>query len=113
MVNRQMVTSQRHDTFFGFPWSRPTPSTPPYPAQVTRSWRNLTPLIPSLQCGYSGRRFRTHLARHSAPDYILQETTDLAQPQVWTTVTQTPVLSGGQYSVSLPATNATTLFRLS
>lgn len=48
----------------------------------------------------------------TAPDYILQETTDLAQPQVWTTVTQTPVLSGVQYSVSFPATNAATLFRL-
>lgn len=48
----------------------------------------------------------------SAPDYILQESTDLAQPQVWTTVTQTPVLSGGEYSVSYPATNAATLFRL-
>jgi hypothetical protein len=48
----------------------------------------------------------------TAPDYILQQTADLAPPQAWTTVTQTPVLSGGQYSVSLPVTNASTLFRL-
>ena len=48
----------------------------------------------------------------TAPDYVLQSTTDLATPQTWTTVTQSPALVDGQYQVALVVTNATTLFRL-
>ena len=48
----------------------------------------------------------------TAPDYVLQSTTDLAAPQTWTTVSQPPGLANGQYQVTLVITNATTLFRL-
>jgi hypothetical protein len=48
----------------------------------------------------------------TAPDYVLQSTTDLSLPQVWTTVSQVPVLTNGQYLVSLTTTNSSTLFRL-
>jgi hypothetical protein len=48
----------------------------------------------------------------TAPDYVLQSTTDLSPPQVWTTVPQTPVLTNGEYLVTFASTNSSTLFRL-
>jgi hypothetical protein len=48
----------------------------------------------------------------TAPDYVLQSTTDLTPPQTWTNVAQAPILSGGMYLVTLPTTGSTTLFRL-
>jgi hypothetical protein len=48
----------------------------------------------------------------TAPDYLLQSTTDLSPPQVWTTVSQPPVLTNGEYLVTVSATNPATLFRL-
>ena len=48
----------------------------------------------------------------TAPDFMLQSTSDLSPPQVWTNVPQAPVLTGGGYLVTLPTTGSTTLFRL-
>jgi hypothetical protein len=48
----------------------------------------------------------------TAPDYALQSTVDLAPPQLWTTAPQSPVLTNGEYLVSLTTTNPSTLFRL-
>jgi hypothetical protein len=66
---------------------------------------------PMLNVARSGTIFQISWPA-TAPDYGLQSTTDLTQPQVWTTVPQTPVLSAGQYSVSVTSSNTTTLFRL-
>jgi hypothetical protein len=49
----------------------------------------------------------------TAPDYVLQSTTGLAPPLVWTAVPQMPVLTNGEYLVNLAVTNSSTLFRLS
>jgi hypothetical protein len=48
----------------------------------------------------------------TAPDYLLQSTTDLSAPQIWTTVSQPPLRTNGQYLVSVATTNTATLFRL-
>ena len=48
----------------------------------------------------------------TAADYVLQSTPDLAPPLVWTSVSQTPVLTNGEFEVSLTITNTSTLFRL-
>ena len=66
---------------------------------------------PSLNVQMSGGIFQITWPG-TAPEYLLQSTTDLSPPQVWSTVPQTPVLAQGQYSLSLPATNTSTLFRL-
>jgi hypothetical protein len=49
----------------------------------------------------------------TAPDYLLQSTTDLTAPQVWTAVPQAPILTNGQYTVTVTSSNVITLFRLS
>jgi hypothetical protein len=66
---------------------------------------------PMLNVAQSGSNFQITWPA-TAPEYLLQFTTNLSPPQVWTSVSQPPVLFVGQYSVTLPATNAATLFRL-
>jgi hypothetical protein len=66
---------------------------------------------PMLNVTQSGNTFQLSWPA-TAPDYGLQSTSDLTPPQVWTTVSQTPALSTGVYSVSITSSNATTLFRL-
>jgi hypothetical protein len=66
---------------------------------------------PMLNVTQSGNTFQLSWPA-TAPDYGLQSTSDLTPPQVWTTVSQTSVLSAGVYSVSITSSNATTLFRL-
>jgi uncharacterized repeat protein (TIGR01451 family) len=48
----------------------------------------------------------------SAGAYYLQSTTNLAKPAIWTTVTNVPVATNGQYSVVLPITGPWKFFRL-
>ena len=48
----------------------------------------------------------------TAPEYVLQSTTDLSGQQTWTDVGQTAVLADGQYRLSVVSTNPATLFRL-
>jgi hypothetical protein len=66
---------------------------------------------PMLNVGLFGGSFQLSWPA-TAPDYLLQSTADLAPPQVWSDVGQLPVLTGSQYVVNVPATNASTLFRL-
>jgi hypothetical protein len=48
----------------------------------------------------------------TAPEFVLQSTLALTPPQVWNNVPQTPVLTNGEYLVTLSTTNASELFRL-
>ena len=47
----------------------------------------------------------------TSSNYTLQSADDLARP-VWAAVGQTPILVGGQYSVTVPITKAKQFFRL-
>jgi hypothetical protein len=67
---------------------------------------------PLLSVEHSGGAFQLTWPA-TAPDYLLQSTTDLSPPQTWVTVPQTPVLTNGQYLVSFVSKNPLTLFRLS
>lgn len=48
----------------------------------------------------------------TASGYALRSALSLSPPVAWTTVSQTPVLGGGWYTVTLPPTNALNFFRL-
>ena len=66
---------------------------------------------PTLDVVQSGSSFQLSWPA-TAPDYVLQSTANLSPPQTWSTVTQAPILTNGQYMVSLTTTNSSTLFRL-
>jgi hypothetical protein len=46
------------------------------------------------------------------PDYQLESAAGFTPPLAWSTVLQTPVLSNGWHTVTLPPTNAAGAFRL-
>ena len=48
----------------------------------------------------------------SAPQYVLQAAPGIVPPVTWSSVTQTPVLAGGFYTVTLGPTNNLSFFRL-
>lgn len=49
---------------------------------------------------------------NAAPEFVLQQATNLNSPVVWLPVAQGPAVSNGQYVVTLPTTNGSRFFRL-
>ena len=49
---------------------------------------------------------------NTAPGFVLKQTTNLVPPVVWTTVTNVPVNSGGQFGVTLSQPNGQRYYRL-
>jgi len=66
---------------------------------------------PALQVATSGDKLLIGWPA-TAPDFILETASGLAAPTRWSSVAQPPQLSRGTYTVTLPATNQSALFRL-
>jgi hypothetical protein len=49
---------------------------------------------------------------NAATGFVLQEATNLSQPVIWTTITNTPVIVAGNFTVTLPAASGSRFYRL-
>jgi hypothetical protein len=66
---------------------------------------------PALNVAIAGNFFEIGWPA-TAPGFVLQSTPGLIPPSVWTTLSQSPILTNGEYLVTFPATNTSELFRL-
>ena len=66
---------------------------------------------PTLTAGMSGADVAVAW-RAFAPEFVLESTASLSSPTNWVSVSAAPVLANGWHTVTLPATNAASFFRL-
>lgn len=100
----------------------PTPVTPGYvvtatatdPANNTSEFSACFTVSapPKLDLALAGSGQITLAWTNIAPGFVLKETTNLSPPVVWSTVTNVPVNSGGQFAVTLGRQNGQRYFRL-
>jgi parallel beta-helix repeat protein len=77
------------------------------------AWTNVV-IVPQVQTGAVNRANRQFSLSwtNNGGSFVLQQTSSLAPPQQWMTVTNNPSLSNGFFVLTLSITNATTFYRL-